>query len=155
MKMALSEAKKGSLVDEVPVGAVLVKDGKVIARGHNQKESKNCAVEHSEIVVIRKAAKKLNNWWLEDCDLFVTLEPCPMCVGALINSRVRGIYYGAFDLKSGCCGSVINLTEKGLFNHNIIVEGGIMAKECGAVLTEFFAKKRQLNNTNTPKVQKD
>ena len=103
MKLAIKQALKAEKLDEVPIGAVIVKDGKVIARAHNKKESKNQATRHAEIEVIEKATKKVNNWWLEDCDIYVTLEPCAMCAGALINSRLRNIYFGAYDKKAGCC----------------------------------------------------
>ena len=101
MKLALKEAQKAATLDEVPVGAVIVKDGKVIARAHNKKEAKLCATRHAEIEAIEKATKKVQNWWLEDCDLYVTLEPCAMCAGALINSRLRAVYFGAYDPKAG------------------------------------------------------
>ena len=143
MKLAIKEAKKAELIDEVPIGAVIVKDGKVIARAHNKKESKNQATRHAEIEVIEKATKKVNNWWLEDCDIFVTLEPCAMCAGALINSRLRNIYFGAYDKKAGCCGSLYNLPEDTRFNHRLKVEGGILEEECASLLTNYFKKKRK------------
>ena len=143
MKLAIKEAKKAELVDEVPIGAVIVKDGKVIARAHNKKETKNQATRHAEIEAIEKATKKVNNWWLEDCDIYVTLEPCAMCAGALINSRLRNIYFGAYDKKAGCCGSLYNLPEDTRFNHRLKVEGGILEKECASLLTNYFKKKRK------------
>ena len=143
MKLALKEAVKAASLDEVPVGAVIVKDGKVIARAHNKKEAKLCATRHAEIEAIEKATKKLNNWWLEDCDLYVTLEPCAMCAGALINSRLRAVYFGAYDLKAGCCGSLYNLPIDTRFNHRLIVEGGILRDECAQILTEYFKQKRK------------
>lgn len=143
MKLAIKEAKKAELVDEVPIGAVIVKDGKVIARAHNKKETKNQATRHAEIEAIEKATKKVNNWWLEDCDIYVTLEPCAMCAGALINSRLRNIYFGAYDKKAGCCGSLYNLPEDTRFNHRLKVEGGILEEECASLLTNYFKKKRK------------
>jgi tRNA(adenine34) deaminase len=143
MKLAIKEAKKAELIDEVPIGAVIVKDGKVIARAHNKKESKNQATRHAEIEAIEKATKKVNNWWLEDCDIYVTLEPCAMCAGALINSRLRNIYFGAYDKKAGCCGSLYNLPEDTRFNHRLKVEGGILEEECASILTNYFKKKRK------------
>lgn len=143
MKLAIKEAVKAETYDEVPIGAVIVKDGTVIARAHNKKETKNQATRHAEIEAIEKAAKKLNNWWLEDCDIYVTLEPCAMCAGALINSRLRNIYFGAYDPKAGCCGSLYNLPEDKRFNHRLYVEGGIMQEECAALLTNYFRKKRK------------
>ncbi len=143
MKMAIKEALKGAAQDEVPIGAVIVKDGVVLARAHNEKEKKNQATRHAEIVAIEKAAKKLQNWWLEDCDIYVTLEPCAMCAGALINSRLRAVYFGAYDLKAGCCGSLYNLPTDTRFNHRLTVEGGIMKEECATLLTNYFKKKRK------------
>ena len=143
MKLAIKEAKKAELIDEVPIGAVIVKDGKVIARAHNKKESENQATRHAEIEAIEKATKKVNNWWLEDCDIYVTLEPCAMCAGALINSRLRNIYFGAYDKKAGCCGSLYNLPEDTRFNHRLKVEGGILEEECASLLTNYFKKKRK------------
>ncbi len=143
MKMAIKEALKGEAQDEVPIGAVIVKDGVVIARAHNEKEKKNQATRHAEIVAIEKATKKLRNWWLEDCDMYVTLEPCAMCAGALINSRLRAVYFGAYDLKAGCCGSLYNLPTDTRFNHRLTVEGGILKEECASLLTNYFKKKRK------------
>ncbi len=142
MKLALKQAKKAREEDEVPVGAVIVKDGKVIAYGRNRKEKKGSATRHAEIEAIEKATKKVGNWWLEDCDMYVTLEPCAMCAGALINSRLRCLYFGAWDTKSGCCGSLYNLPEDKRFNHRLTVEGGVMREECARVLTEYFKEKR-------------
>ncbi len=143
MRLAIKEAKKAEMIDEVPIGAVIVKDGKVIARAHNKKESKNQATRHAEIEAIEKATKKVNNWWLEDCDIYVTLEPCAMCAGALINSRLRNIYFGAYDKKGGCCGSLYNLPVDTRFNHRLGVDGGILEEECATLLTNYFKKKRK------------
>ena len=143
MRMALGCAKKGGEYDEVPVGAVIVKDGKVIARSHNLKEKKSCSVYHAEIVAIEKACKAIGDWHLNECDIFVTLEPCAMCAGALINSRIRGVYFGAYDPKAGCVGSLYNLLQDERFNHRPYAEGGILQDECGRVLSEYFKNKRQ------------
>ena len=143
MRLAIKEAQKAEMIDEVPIGAVIVKDGKVIARAHNKKESKNQATRHAEIEAIEKATKKVNNWWLEDCDIYVTLEPCAMCAGALINSRLRNIYFGAYDKRAGCCGSLYNLPVDARFNHRLGVEGGILEEECASLLTNYFKKKRK------------
>lgn len=142
MQIAIKEAKKGTRYDEVPIGAVIVKDGKVIAKAHNKKEEKKCANYHAEIVAIEKACKKVGDWRLIGCDIYVTLEPCAMCTGALINARVDNIYFGAYDEKAGCCGSLYNLMEDGKFNHSSNVQGGILEKECGQMLTEYFRAKR-------------
>ena len=120
MKEALKEAKKALDKEEVPVGAVVVKDGKVIARAHNVKETKKDAICHAEILAIERACKKLNSWRLIGCELYVTLEPCPMCAGALINSRIDKVYIGTDDIKTGACGSVLNLLSDYKFNHTYI-----------------------------------
>ena len=142
MLRAIELAKKAIETDDVPIGCVIVKDGIIIAESSNMKEVNNDATKHAEMVAISKATEVLGNWWLEDCDVYVTLEPCPMCAGAMINSRIRNLYFGAYDAKTGAAGSKVNLFEENLFNHNINVVGGIMAEECGALLTDFFKKKR-------------
>lgn len=141
MKQAIKEAKKAYEKDEVPVGAVIVKDGKIIARGHNLKETKLNTIKHAEIIAIEKASKKLNSWRLENCDLYVTLEPCTMCAGAIINSRIRKVYIGTEDEKTGACGSVLNLFEY-KFNHKVEVEKGILKQECKEILQKFFKELR-------------
>ena len=143
MKEAIALAKECSQFDEVPVGAVLVRDGEIIAGSGNAKERENNALRHAEMIVLDKGAKACGNWWLEDCDLYVTLEPCAMCAGAMVNARIRALYFGAYDLKTGACGSKVNLLEKGLFNHDIDVEGGHLQSECAALLSEFFKGKRK------------
>lgn len=142
MKEALKEAKKAYEKDEVPVGAVIVKDGKIIARAHNLKETKTDTTKHAEILAIQKASKKLKNWRLNDCDIYVTLEPCSMCTGAIIGARIRKIYIGTMDLKTGACGSVLNLLEY-KFNTNVEIETGIMQQECEYILKDFFKKIRK------------
>lgn len=141
MKQAIKEAKKAYEKDEVPVGAVIVRDGKIIARGHNLKETKLNTIKHAEIIAIEKASKKLNSWRLENCDLYVTLEPCAMCAGAIINSRIRKVYIGTDDEKTGACGSVLNLFEY-KFNHKVEVEKGILKQECKEILQKFFKELR-------------
>ena len=138
MKEALKEAKKAYDKLEVPVGAVIVKEGKIIARAHNLKETKYDTTKHAEILAIQKASKKLNNWRLIDCDMYVTLEPCSMCAGAIINSRIRKVYIGALDEKTGAAGSVLNLFEDYTFNHKVEIEKGIMQEECETMLKNFF-----------------
>lgn len=142
MEEALKEAKKAFDKDEVPVGAVIVYKDKVIARGFNQKESKNDATLHAEIVALKKAYKKLGTWRLNDCDIYVTLEPCAMCAGAIIQSRMHNLIFGAYDLKGGCVTSKIQLLEKDKFNHNVNGIGGCMESECSTLLKEFFKNKR-------------
>ncbi len=135
---ALKEAKKAYKKLEVPVGAVIVKDGEIIARAHNLKETKNDTTKHAEIIAIQKASKKLNAWRLEDCEMYVTLEPCTMCAGAIINSRIKKIYIGTKDPKTGACGSILNLFEDYKFNHKVEYETGIMQEECEKILKDFF-----------------
>lgn len=138
MKIALKEARKAFEEDEVPVGAVLVKEGKIIAKAHNQKEAKTDTTKHAEIIAIQKASKKLKNWRLEETTLYVTLEPCTMCIGAIIGARIKKVCFGAMDEKTGACGSVLNIPKDYPFNHIVEVEGHIMEKESKALLQEFF-----------------
>lgn len=142
MKEALKEAKKAYEKLEVPVGAVIVKDGKVIARAHNLKETKNIATAHAEILAIEKASKKLNSWRLIDCDMYVTLEPCTMCMGAIISARIKNLYIGALDPKTGACGSFVNLSEL-KYNHTVNIFKGILQDECEYILKDFFKKLRR------------
>ena len=144
MNEALKQARQAYNKLEVPVGAVIVKDGKIIARSYNQKECKNDTTNHAEILAIKKASKKLNSWRLIDCDMYVTLEPCSMCAGALIQSRIRKVYFGAEDAKTGACGSVLNLLEDYKFNHVVEVEKGVLKDECESLLKDFFVKLRDL-----------
>ena len=143
MKAAIKCALKGEEYDEVPIGAVIVKDGKIIASAYNLKEEKACSNYHAEIVAIDSACKAVGDWHLNECDICVTLEPCAMCAGALINSRIRGVYFGAYDPKAGCVGSLYNLLQDTRFNHRPYIEGGILQEECGALLSEYFKRKRQ------------
>ncbi len=143
MKQALKEAEKAYKKLEVPVGAVIVKDGKIIARGYNQKENKKDTTKHAEIIAIQKASKKLGSWRLIDCEMYVTLEPCSMCAGAIINSRIKKIYIGTKDEKTGAVGSVLNLLEDYKFNHKVEIESGIMQKECEKILKDFFKELRK------------
>ncbi len=147
MKEALKEAKKAYIKGEVPVGAIIVKDGKIISRGYNLKETKKDTIKHAEIIAIEKASKKLNAWRLENCDIYVTMEPCPMCMGAIINSRIRKIYYGVPDFKAGACGSVVNLTEY-KFNHIPQYEQNILEDECKNILQRFFKELREKKKSN-------
>ena len=142
MKAAIKEALKAEDLDEVPIGCVVVKDDKIIARGHNLRETTQDSTGHAEIKTLQKACKKLNSWRLEGCDLYVTLEPCIMCSGAIIQSRIRKVYFGAYDPKGGALGSSINVLEANNINHHPEVEGGILKKECSELLKSFFQKKR-------------
>ena len=143
MKQALVQAQKAYDMDEIPVGAVIVKDGEVIAKAYNQKETKNNPIAHAEILAIERASKKLGRWRLDDCDLYVTLEPCPMCAGAIIQARLNNLYIGTMDPKSGACGSVLDLSKDFPFNHKVNTIVGIKKLECEKILKDFF---KQLRN---------
>ncbi|MBR4270553.1 MAG: nucleoside deaminase [Clostridia bacterium] len=140
---AIKEAKKAEVEGEVPIGAVIVKNGKIIARARNTKNKTSNSINHAEILVLNRAMKKLNDWHLNDCDLFVTLEPCPMCAGACINARVGRVIFGALDPKAGCCGTLYNLCQDKRFNHNLEVIGGVCEEECGKMLSDFFKNIRE------------
>ena len=145
MKEALKEAKKAELIDEVPIGCVIVKDDRIIARGHNVRETKKTPLGHAEIIAISKASKKLNAWRLQDCDIYITLEPCIMCSGAIIQSRIRHIYYGAKDPKGGAIESSISVLEAKNINHHPEVTSGILGileEECSNIISEYFKRKR-------------
>lgn len=143
MLAAIAQAKKAEQIGETPIGAVIVKDGKIISRGYNKRETKKNSLCHAEISAINKACRKLGGWRLPGCELYVTLEPCPMCAGAIIQSRIEKVFFGAYDYKAGCAGSKMNLFESGMFNHNVDVNGGIMEKECSAILSAFFKRLRE------------
>ena len=143
MKEALKEAQKAYDKLEVPVGCVIVKDGKIIARAHNLKETKKDTTKHAEIIAIEKASKKIDAWRLLDCDMYVTLEPCSMCAGAIINSRIRNLYIGTMDKKTGAAGSVLNLFDDFTFNHKVTVETGILQAQCEKILKDFFKELRK------------
>ncbi|MBR3325560.1 MAG: tRNA adenosine(34) deaminase TadA [Clostridia bacterium] len=142
MLQALNEAQKAYNKLEVPVGAIIVKDNKIISRGHNQKEIQKDCTQHAEIIAIRKACKKLESWRLNDCTMYVTLEPCAMCAGAIIQSRIKKVYIGTMDKKTGCCGSVLNLFNDYKFNHHVEVEIGICQAESEKILKDFFKELR-------------
>ena len=144
MKEAIKEAKKAAKKLEVPVGCVIVKDGEIIARGHNLKETKKDTTKHAEILAIQKASKKLESWRLIDCEMYITLEPCSMCAGAIINSRIKKIYIGTLDEKTGAAGSVFNLFEDYTFNHKVGIEKGILQKDCEQILKDFFKELRKI-----------
>ena len=144
MKEALKEAKKAYNKLEIPVGAVIVKDGKIISRAHNIKEEKQDTTKHAEIIAIQKASKKLETWRLNDCEMYVTLEPCSMCAGAIIQSRIKKVYIGTMDEKTGACGSVLNLFKDFKFNHTVELETGILQEDCEKLLKDFFKTLREL-----------
>lgn len=143
MRIALEEAKKARELDEVPVGAVIVRDGKIISKAHNLRERNQQASAHAESLAIAKASRKLKTWCLDDCDLYVTLEPCMMCTGNIILSRIRNLYYGTADPKGGAVDSIIHIKEIKKLNHHPRVFPGIIQPECAAILTDFFREKRK------------
>ncbi len=142
MRMALEQAKIAGEMGEVPIGAVVVKDGEVISTGYNLREINKNSLCHAELIAIDKACEKLGGWRLHECELYVTLEPCPMCAGAIINSRIRRVVFGAFDPKAGSCGSLINLFACD-FNHRPVLEAGVLQQECADLLQSFFKKLRK------------
>ena len=141
MREALSLAKNAAELGEVPVGAVIVKDGEILCGAYNLREKNKVATAHAELLAIEEACRKLGGWRLTGCTLYVTLEPCPMCAGAIVNSRIDRVVYGAKDAVAGCCGSILNLNTYP-FNHSFTLEGGVCQEECKAILQEFFANKR-------------
>jgi tRNA(adenine34) deaminase len=143
MAQALKEAEKARRKGETPVGAVVVREGRILARGHNEKELKNDSTLHAEMTAIKRASKKLGAWRLNDCDLYVTLEPCAMCAGAIIQARLGRLFIGTSDLKAGAAGSVIDLFRVEAFNHRVDVVWGLMEAECSGILKEFFAGLRE------------
>ena len=146
MLAALKEADKAEAIDEVPIGCVIVKDGKIIARGFNHRETNNDPTGHAEIIALRKASKKLNDWQLVDCELYVTLEPCIMCGGAIIQSRIKRVYFGAYDFKGGAFGSSIDILKAENINHRPVIIPGLLQKECSEKITNYFKKKRGQNH---------
>ncbi len=152
MKEALKEASKSYKKEEIPVGAVIVKDNKIIAKAHNLKETKHDCTNHAEILAIKKACKKLNSWRLTGCTMYVTLEPCSMCTGALILSRIDKVVIGTMDEKTGACGSVLNLSKDYKFNHVLGIETGILENECKTMIQQFF---KELRNKKRKILQKN
>lgn len=142
MREALGEARKAAEAGEVPVGAVIVREAEIIGRGRNRREGAQDPVAHAEILAIREAAGRLGSWRLDGCSLYVTLEPCAMCAGALVNGRVERLVYGAADPKAGFCGSLGDLVRDPRLNHRLEVAGGVLADECGELLRKFFAELR-------------
>ena len=148
MAKALCQAQAAARKGEVPVGAVVVREGSIVARAHNLRETRRDPAAHAELIALQRAAKKLGGWRLMDCTVYVTLEPCPMCAGAMINARVARVVFGAFDPKAGCCGTLYQLIQDGRFNHTCPVTGGVLEAEGAGILKEFFARKRR-NNRDT------
>lgn len=142
MAEAIAEAHKAEAIGEVPIGAVIVKDGAVIGRGHNLRETLHDPTAHAEMVAIKDASKQLEAWRLLGCTLYVTLEPCPMCAGAIVQSRLQKVVYGTIDPKAGCAGTLMNLLQEPRFNHETALVSGVLQEECAALLTGFFSRLR-------------
>ncbi len=143
MKEAIKQAKKAALVGDVPIGCVIVYQDKIIARGYNKRNLKKTTLAHAELLAIEKASKKLGDWRLEDCTMYITLEPCQMCAGAIIQARIPKVVVGAMNKKAGCAGSVLNLFQIPQFNHQVIFENGILEEECSEMLSDFFKQLRK------------
>ena len=147
MKLAITEAEKALEIEEVPVGAVVISNGKVVGRGYNLREQEQDPTAHAELIAIRDAARNLKSWRLDDCDLYVTLEPCPMCAGAIVQARIRRLVFGAHDPKSGATGSLYNLVEDERLNHQLSeLKGGVLAEEISQMMKTFFKKLRSRKN---------
>ena len=148
MKAALKQAEKAIALGEVPIGAVIVYEGKIIARGYNRRNTDKSTLAHAEITAIRKAAKVLGDWRLEGCTLYVTLEPCPMCAGAIVQARIPRVVIGAMNPKAGCAGSILNILQEPKFNHQAEVTSGVLQEQCSRMMSEFFAALRQKKHTD-------
>ena len=145
MKAALAQAKKAAAIDEVPIGCVIVYEGKIIARGYNKRNKEKNTLSHAEMNAIRKASKYLGDWRLEGCTMYITLEPCPMCAGAIVQARVDRVVIGSMNAKAGCAGSVLNVLQEKRFNHQVEITRGVMEEECSQMLKQFFAELRVRN----------
>ena len=147
MRAALAQARKAAALDETPIGCVIVKDGQIIARGYNRRNTDGSTLAHAELTAIRKACKKTGDWRLEGCTMYVTLEPCQMCAGALVQSRIDEVVIGCMNPKAGCAGSVLNLLQMEGFNHRVKITQGVMQEECSALLSDFFRALREQKKT--------
>ena len=154
MKAAIKQAQKAYALDEVPIGCVIVQNGKIIARGYNRRNTDKNTLAHAEISAIKKASKKTGDWRLEDCTMYVTLEPCQMCAGAIVQSRIKKVYAGTMNPKAGCAGSIVNLLQMDGLNHKVEISSGVREKECSELLTSFFAKLRKNKDKNKSKNKK-
>ncbi len=143
MKMAIKEAAKASKGNEVPIGCIIVHDGKVVARAHNRRNRDKSVLSHAELLAISEACSKLRDWRLEECTMYVTLEPCQMCAGAIVQARIPKVVIGAMNPKAGCAGSIINLLQMERFNHQVEIQSGVCVEECSALLSDFFEKLRE------------
>ena len=153
MKEALKQAKKAAVIDEVPIGCVIVHEGKIIARGYNRRNKEGSTLAHAEIIAIKKASRKLNDWRLEECTMYVTLEPCPMCAGAIVQARIPKVVIGAMNPKAGCAGSILDMFQIREFNHQVEKVSGILEEECSNIMTKFFRelrkRKKQLDKSKS------
>ena len=143
MKAALAQAKKAAAIDEVPIGCVIVYEGKIIARGYNKRNKEKNTLSHAEMNAIRKASKYLGDWRLEGCTMYITLEPCPMCAGAIVQARIPRVVIGSMNPKAGCAGSVLNLLQQDGLNHQVEITKGVLAEECSGLMTSFFRELRK------------
>lgn len=143
MREAIKQARKAAKIDDVPIGCVIVYDDKIIARGYNRRNTDKSTLAHAEIIAIRKAAKVIGDWRLEDCTMYITLEPCPMCAGAIVQARIPRVVVGAMNPKAGCAGSVINLLQMDGFNHKAELTSGVLVDECRTMLQDFFKEMRK------------
>lgn len=144
MKEAIKQAKKAGALDEVPIGCVIVSEGRVIARAYNRRNTDKCTLSHAELLAIKKAAKAAGDWRLEECTIYITLEPCQMCAGAIVQARIPRVVIGAMNPKAGCGGSVLNLLEMREFNHQCLVTRGVLEEECSSMLSDFFKRLREV-----------
>ncbi|MDE5779897.1 MAG: tRNA adenosine(34) deaminase TadA [Lachnospiraceae bacterium] len=144
MKEAIKQAKKAYAIGEVPIGCVIVYNDKIIARGYNRRTTDKNTLSHAELNAIRKASKKLGDWRLDDCEMYITLEPCQMCAGAIVQARIKKVYIGCMNPKAGCAGSILNLLQVQQFNHQVEMEKGILEEECSSIIKQFFRELREL-----------
>ena len=151
MKEAIRQAKKAGKLDEVPIGCVIVRDGKIIARGYNRRNTEKSTLAHAEIQAIRKASKVVGDWRLEDCTMYITLEPCQMCAGAIVQARIPKVVIGSRNPKAGCAGSVLDLLHVPAFNHQVELEEGVLQEECSEMLTSFFRELRKKKKQDAEK----
>lgn len=143
MRAAIRQAKKAEALEEVPIGCVIVQDGKIIARGYNRRNTEGNVLAHAELAAIKKACKKTGDWRLEDCTMYITLEPCQMCAGAIVQSRLKKVVIASMNPKAGCAGSVLNLLQMAEFNHQVEIVRGVLQEECSGLLQEFFRRLRE------------
>lgn len=153
MKEAMKQAKKAAAIEEVPIGCVIVYEDKIIARGYNKRNLKKNTLAHAEIIAMNKASRVIGDWWLEGCTMYVTLEPCPMCAGAIVQARIPRVVIGSMNPKAGCAGSVLNVLQTEGFNHQVTLETGVLGAECSEMLSSFFKELRKLKKAR--KKEKD